>query len=224
MSGVGQSELGPVVVLGHQKGRTVEESRYHNFAMPNAAGSRKALRSMRHAQKFHMPLICLIDSPGARINSDAEEPDPAQILGLTLLTLAQLRVPTVAVLIGEGGSDSALTLGLADRMLMLEHAIYAAPGHTRDGTTRVRQIVPQELLEFGIVDEIIPEPTAGAHTDRQAVINHTVTCILRHLVELRREELPRLLHDRYARYRTIECFHDNRESVLLDSCESMLVF
>lgn len=218
LGGVGRTDLGPVVVMGHQKGRDTRENVRHNFGMPHPEGYRKALRLMRHAEKFNMPLVCFIDTPGAQPNLEAEARGQAQAIAECLLTLARLRVPIIAVVIGEGGSGGALAIGLADRILMLEHAMYsvAAPEASaailwRDATqaaeaARMMKVTAQDLNELGVIDEIVPEPLEGAHTDPDATITTTIAAVLRNLNDLRHRDPQELLWERYDRYRAIGSF------------------
>ncbi len=218
LGGVGRTALGPVVVMGHQKGRDTRENVRHNFGMPHPEGYRKALRLMRHAEKFAMPLVCFIDTPGAQPDMEAEARGQAQAIADCLITLARLRVPIIAIVIGEGGSGGALAIGLGDRILMLEHAIYsvAAPEASaailwRDAgqaaeAARMMKITAQDLSELGVIDEIVPEPTGGAHNDPQTMITTTIEAVTRNLDDLRCRDPQHLLWERYARYRAIGCF------------------
>ncbi|MBA3947459.1 MAG: acetyl-CoA carboxylase carboxyltransferase subunit alpha [Herpetosiphonaceae bacterium] len=218
LGGVGRTALGSVVVMGHQKGRDTRENVRHNFGMPHPEGYRKALRLMRHAEKFAMPLICFIDTPGAQPDLEAEARGQAQAIADCLLTLARLRVPIIAIVIGEGGSGGALAIGLGDRVLMLEHAIYsvAAPeasaailwhdaGQAAEAA-HMMKITAQDLSALGVIDEIVPEPSDGAHTDPEQMITTTLEAVMRNLHDLRCRDPQHLLWERYARYRTISCF------------------
>ena len=226
VGGVGQTPLGSVVVVGHQKGRTLKENVHHNFGMPHPEGFRKAQRLMRYAEKFGMPLICLLDTPGAQPSLQAEERGQAQAIAQSLLAMASLEVPIVAVVIGEGSSGGALALGIADRLLMLEHAIYAVASPEASAAILWRdaakaceaactmKITAQDLLEFGVIDEIIPEPAGGAHADPEATITATVAGIFHHLAELQSQERQQLVWDRYAKYRAIGQFRRAQELLL----------
>ncbi|MBM4125262.1 MAG: acetyl-CoA carboxylase carboxyltransferase subunit alpha, partial [Nitrospira sp.] len=159
-----------VLVLGHQKGKTLKERMQRNFGMPNPEGYRKALRLMRLAEKFKRPILTFIDTPGAYPGIGAEERGQAEAIARNLLVMSQLRVPIVSVVIGEGGSGGALALGVADRVLMLEHAIYSVispegcaailwddPAKAPDAATALK-MTATDLLELGVIDEVIPEP------------------------------------------------------------------
>ena len=169
-----------VMVIGHQKGHDTKENVLRRFGMARPEGHRKALRLMRHAEKFGIPVITLIDIPGADPSLVAEERGQAFSIAENLLAMSRLRVPIVSVIVGEGGSGGALALGLADRVLMLENAIYsvaspeaAASILWNDGArgpeaAEAMKITAPDLLGFGIIDAIIPEPPDGAHTDHAA--------------------------------------------------------
>lgn len=208
-----------VMVLGHQKGSDTRENLRRNFAMPRPEGYRKAVRLMRHAEKFGFPVLCLIDTPGAEPGVQSEERGQATAIAQSLQAMVQLRVPTVAAVIGEGGSGGALAIGVADRILMLENAVYAVAtpeacaailwkdaGKAPEAASMMRITAP-ELAAFGIVDEVVPEPPGGAHEDvgeAIATLGAAVTRALRGLRAQRREHgIEALLASRYAKYRHI---------------------
>lgn len=208
-----------VMVIGHQKGSDTRENLRRNFAMPRPEGYRKAVRLMRHAEKFGFPVLCLIDTPGAEPGVQSEERGQATAIAQSLQAMVQLRVPTVAAVIGEGGSGGALAIGVADRILMLENAVYAVAtpeacaailwkdaGKAPEAASMMRITAP-ELAAFGIVDEVVPEPPGGAHEDvgeAIATLGAAVTRALRGLRAQRREHgIEALLASRYAKYRHI---------------------
>ncbi len=213
--GVGRFENQSVVIIGHQKGNDTKENVRRNFGMPHPEGYRKAMRVMRHAEKFALPIICLIDTPGAHPSLAAEERGQAQAIAQNLVVMADLKVPIVAAVIGEGGSGGALAIGVADRLLMLEHAVYsvASPEASaailwRDSSkaseaARAMKITAQDLHGFGIVDEVVPEPEGGAHLDAATALADLSAAIRRHLAELLQLDLPALLEQRYNKYRVI---------------------
>jgi len=213
--GVGRFENQSVVIIGHQKGNDTKENVRRNFGMPHPEGYRKAMRVMRHAEKFALPIICLIDTPGAHPSLAAEERGQAQAIAQNLVVMADLKVPIVAAVIGEGGSGGALAIGVADRLLMLEHAVYsvASPEASaailwRDSSkaseaARAMKITAQDLHGFGIVDEVVPEPEGGAHLDAGTALADLSAAIRRHLAELLKLDLPALLAQRYNKYRVI---------------------
>jgi acetyl-CoA carboxylase carboxyl transferase subunit alpha len=222
VGGVAEFEGRSVVALGQQKGRDTKENIARNFGMPTPEGYRKALRLMQQAEKFGFPLICFIDTPGAYPGLQSEERSVAQAIAENLLVLSQLRVPIISVVIGEGGSGGALAIGLADRILMLENSIYsvASPEASasilwRDAAkaavaSSTMKITAPDLHSFGIIDEVIPEPPGGAHTDQSATMDAVRDVLLRHLSELEAGLYPndpsaieRLLAARYQKYRAI---------------------
>jgi len=208
-----------VMVIGHQKGRDTKENVLRRFGMARPEGYRKALRLMRQAEKFGMPVITLIDIPGADPSLAAEERGQAFAIAENLLAMTQLEVPFVSVIIGEGGSGGALALGVADRVLMLENAIYsvaspeaAASILWKDGgrgaeAAEAMKITAPDLLRFGVIDAIIPEPTGGAHTDPAASAEALREALVEHLAALEQRPINELLEQRAARYRGIGVFH-----------------
>jgi acetyl-CoA carboxylase carboxyl transferase subunit alpha len=170
----------PCVLIGHQKGRTTKQRMHRNFGMPKPEGFRKALRVMKFAEKFRRPIFTFIDSSGAYPGIDAEERGQAEAIAFNLREMAKLRVPVVVTVTGEGGSGGALAIGVGDQVLMLENAYYSviAPESCsailwRDGAhaeqaARALRLTALDLLEFGVIDQIVPEPPGGAHTDPAA--------------------------------------------------------
>ncbi|MCU0493113.1 MAG: acetyl-CoA carboxylase carboxyltransferase subunit alpha [Chloroflexaceae bacterium] len=209
-----------VMVIGHQKGRDTRENVRRNFGMPHPEGYRKALRLFQQAEKFGFPVICFIDTPGANPNKDSEERGQANAIAENILVMAGLKTPIIACLIGEGGSGGALALGVADRLLMLEHAVYsvASPeaaasilwrdaGRAPDAAQAMRITAP-DLLELGIADAIIPEPEGGAHNDALAMIGTVRAALQAQLAELQAQPTPLLLSKRYDKYRAIGEFEE----------------
>lgn len=226
IGGVASLQGRPVVVIGHQKGKDTRENLKRNFGMPKPEGYRKALRLFRYAEKFGMPLICFIDTPGAAPDRESEERGQANAIAECILTMADLRTPIVSVVIGEGGSGGALAIGVADRILMLENAIYSvvtpegcASILWRDASkapdaARAMRITAPDLLSLGIADQIVPEPAGGAHTDTvQAVesVSHAVSAALAAIIDT---PIAELLEQRYAKYRAIGAFHTEQERML----------
>ncbi|HEX2909573.1 MAG TPA: acetyl-CoA carboxylase carboxyltransferase subunit alpha [Chloroflexia bacterium] len=213
-----------VVFVGHQKGRDTRENLQRNFGMPGPEGYRKALRLFKLAEKFGLPLFCFIDTPGAYPGIHSEEQGVAQAIAQNLLSLADLRTPVISVVIGEGGSGGALAIGLSDRILMLENTIYsvASPeasaailwrdaGRAPQAATAMR-ITARELLGLGLVDEIIPEPNGGAHTDPSTCAERLRESLERNLAEVEKEiqaestnarGIDCLLTRRYHKFRSI---------------------
>jgi len=205
----------PVTVIGHRKGMTIEENMACNFGMPGPEGYRKALRAMQQAEKFGRPVITFIDTPGAYPGMEAEERGQGEAIAANLAEMSRLRVPVIAVITGEGNSGGALALGVADRMLMLENAYYAVLSPEgfasilwKDPARRgeacdVMKLTAGDLMEFGIVDEIIPEPVGGAQRDPQALYGKLKAAILSRLQELDALTADELIAQRYAKYRGI---------------------
>jgi acetyl-CoA carboxylase carboxyl transferase subunit alpha len=206
-----------IMALGHQKGRDTRSNLHRRFGMARPEGYRKATRLMRQAERLGVPVLTFVDIPGADPSLAAERGGQAFAIAETLLTLAQLRVPIVATIIGEGGSGGALALGLADRVLMLEHAIYsvaspeaAASILWQDGdrgreAAEALQITAADLLRFGVIDAIVPEPADGAHTDYRAAAETVRAFILAHLADLDTLSIDTLIARRAERYRDIGC-------------------
>ncbi|MEZ4499161.1 MAG: acetyl-CoA carboxylase carboxyltransferase subunit alpha [Thermomicrobiales bacterium] len=208
-----------IVVIGHQKGGDTRENIRRNFGMVRPEGYRKAERLMRHAEKFGIPVVTFIDTPGAEPGIGSEERGQGTAIAESLLTMAELKTPVVAVIIGEGGSGGALAIGMADRMLMLENAVYAVAspeacaailwkdaGKAPQAAETMR-ITAEDLLSFGIVDEVIPEPVP-AHENAQGTINAVGEAVQRSLAELMEivdqpSGLDRLMEQRYERFRRI---------------------
>ena len=217
----GLAQLGgrTVLVLGHQKGRDTRENIARNFGMVRPEGYRKAERLMRHAEKFGIPVVSLIDTPGAEPGIGSEERGQGTAIAESLLTMSGLRTPTVAVVIGEGGSGGALAIGMADRMLMLENAVYAVASpeacaailwkdsaRAPDAAATMR-VTADDLYGFGLMDEIVPEPVP-AHERPRDVIRATGEAVRRHLAELTAlveepDGMDRLIAARDAKFRRI---------------------
>ncbi|HEY7974580.1 MAG TPA: acetyl-CoA carboxylase carboxyltransferase subunit alpha [Ktedonobacterales bacterium] len=204
-----------VVVMGHQKGRDLKEREECNFGMAHPEGYRKALRLFRYAERFGLPVITLIDTTGAYPGLGDEERGISQAIAENLLVMASLRTPIICVVIGEGGSGGALGIGVGDRVLMLENAVYtvAAPEAAASIIWRDNAFAPDaalamkitapDLLEFGIVDSVIPEPLGGAHRDYEAAGAALKAALLKNLGELRGLAVETLLDQRYQRFRRI---------------------
>lgn len=205
----------PVMVIGHQKGKTLKERMQRNFGMPNPEGYRKALRLMRLAEKFNRPIISFIDTPGAYPGIGAEERGQAEAIARNLLAMSQLTVPIISVVIGEGGSGGALALGVSDQILMLEHAIYSVISPEGcaailwDDPTKVQnaasalKMTASDLLALGVIDEIIPEPLGGAHRDPKTACALVGKAVANHLFGLLDLPVKDLLARREQKYRRI---------------------
>lgn len=204
-----------VMVIGMQKGRDTRENVERNFGMPHPEGYRKAERLMRQAERLGLPVVALIDVPGANAGLSDEERGQAEAIASCIATMLALRVPTLSVVIGEGGSGGALAIAVADRILMLEHAILtvASPEaaaailwHDASKAPEAAQnmkITAQDLSDLRLVDEIVPEPVGGAHRDHQAAAKALSDVLVRTLEELERVSIDDLLAERYHKYRDI---------------------
>jgi len=204
-----------IMVLGHQKGRGTKENLLRNFGCAHPEGYRKALRLMQLAEKFNLPILVFIDTPGAYPGVGAEERGQAQAIALNLREMSQIRSPILVVIIGEGGSGGALGIGIGDRILILENAYYSVISPEgcasilwRDSTkapeaAEALKLTAFDLLELGVVDEVIKEPLGGAHTAPQQMAETLKEAILRHFKELLKVPLETLLEKRYEKYRCI---------------------
>ncbi len=201
-----------VMVIGHQKGRGIKENVRRNFGMAHPEGYRKALRLMQQAEKFGRPVVIFIDTPGAYHGLGSEERGVAQAIAMNLREMVRLKVPLVSVVIGEGGSGGALGLGVTDRILMLEHSIYSVISpegcaailwHSRDFKAEAAaalKITSKDLVALGVADEIIPEPSGGAHSDWDAAAASVKKALESALDELGRIKTDRLRKTRWAKY------------------------
>lgn len=214
VGGWARFEQKPVVVIGHQKGRDTKENLRRNFGMPHPEGYRKALRLMQMAERFHVPVITLIDTPGAWAGLGAEERGQAEAIARNLEAMAILKTPIVAAVIGEGGSGGALALGVADRILMFENAIYSVispegcaailwqDASQKERAAEALKLTARDHYELGVIDEIVPEPAGGAHADPEQAARALGTALGKHLRELERltpEELVRQRTEKYLK-------------------------
>ncbi|HET7551821.1 MAG TPA: acetyl-CoA carboxylase carboxyltransferase subunit alpha [Gemmatimonadaceae bacterium] len=204
-----------VMVIGQQRGRDTKENLKRNFGMPHPEGYRKALRLMKLAEKFHVPVITLIDTTGAWAGLGAEERGQSEAIASNLLEMSRLEVPVIATVIGEGGSGGALALGVADRVLMFENSVYSVisvegcaailwkdgkSAEMKERAASAMRITAQELLELGVIDEIIPEPPGGAHADHEAAARSLQEALVRNLDGLRRYKPDKLVRRRREKY------------------------
>lgn len=208
----------PVMVIGHQKGRDTKENLRRNFGMPHPEGYRKALRLMHVAQRFGAPVVTLIDTPGAYPGLGAEERGQAEAIAHNLEEMAALRIPFIAVVIGEGGSGGALALGVADRLLMLENSIYSVispegcaailwnDAGQKERAAEALKLTAQDLFELGVIDQIIPEPPGGAHTDPDGAATALGAALETHLADLAALQPDERIQKRADKYRKIGQF------------------
>ena len=212
VAGFGWIEGNPVMVIGQQKGRDTKQKILRNFGMPKPEGYRKALRLMKLAEKFQRPILCLIDTPGAYPGVDAEERGQAEAIARNLLEMAKLEVPVVAVVIGEGGSGGALALGVADRVLMMENAIYSVISPEgcasilwKDASQAPKaaaalKLTAPHLLELGVIDGIVKEPLGGAHSNFDAAAVALKDAIIEAFSELSELSADQLVEERYQKF------------------------
>jgi acetyl-CoA carboxylase carboxyl transferase subunit alpha len=211
VGGLARLEGRPVVVVGHQKGRDTREKVRRNFGMPRPEGYRKAMRLMNLAERFHLPLITLIDTPGAYPGVGAEERGQSEAIARNLYVMAKLRTPIISVVIGEGGSGGALAIGVCDRLLMLQYATYSVISpegcasilwRSADKASEAAQamgITADSLNRLGLVDEIVPEPLGGAHREPEAMIKTLRSALVSTLNKVGAVPIERLLEQRYDR-------------------------
>ncbi len=209
-----------VMVIGHQKGRDTKENLRRNFGSAHPEGYRKALRLMKLAEKFDIPVVTLIDTPGAYPGIGAEERNIAEAIAYNLREMMMLRVPVVAVIIGEGGSGGALGIGVADRVLMMENAYYSVISpegcaailwkdrkYATEAASALK-LSAADLLELKIIDELVPEPMGGAHHDHVAAASNLKKAVIKHLHELESVDKDELLERRYEKFRSYGEFRD----------------
>ena len=219
----GFARLGPhkVMVIGTQKGRETKENIMRNFGSAHPEGYRKALRLMKMADKFSLPIITLIDTAGAYPGIGAEERHIAEAIAVNLREMMLLNVPIIAVIIGEGGSGGALGIGVADRVLILENAYYSVISPEgcaailwKDRAAAAKaaeslKITARDLLELNLADEVVPEPLGGAHNYPAVTAQTLKDILIRDLEELKKLPIPELLKLRYCKFRTYGHFEEN---------------
>jgi acetyl-CoA carboxylase carboxyl transferase subunit alpha len=220
VAGLGRFEGQSVVVLGHQKGRDTRENIQRNFGMPHPEGYRKALRLMKFAEKFRKPIFTLIDTPGAYPGLGAEERGQAEAIARNLREMAGLRVPIIAVVTGEGGSGGALAIGVGDRVLMLEYAVYSVispegcaailwgEGSKAPEAAEIMRITAPDLLRLGVIDGIVPEPVGGAHRNWEETAANLRQALRDSLWELKSKSPEDLIRERYEKFRKIGVFEE----------------
>ena len=213
--GLAQYKEKPVAVIGHQKGRDTKQKIYRNFGMPKPEGYRKALRVMRMAEKFRMPIVTFVDTPGAYPGLDAEERGQAEAIAFNLREMAAIRTPIVVNVTGEGGSGGALAIAIGDRVNMLEHSVYSVispegcasilwrdAARAEEAATAMKITAP-DLAGFGLVDEIVREPEGGAHSDWDALFRAFDAVLDRQLKELLAVPVEALVAARYDKFRAM---------------------
>ena len=215
VGGIAELDGRPVVVVAQQKGASTEENIQRNFGMPHPEGYRKAIRLYRLAERFHLPLVTLIDTPGAYPGPEAEERGQAEAIARSIETMTRLRTPIVAVVVGEGGSGGALALGVGDVVLALENAIYSVispegcaailwrSASEAERAAKALKLAGPDLLELGVVDGLIPEPKGGAQNDHETTAASVKAAMVSQLERLSRLTVSDLLAVRYERFRRI---------------------
>ena len=214
VSGLARLEGRPVAVIGHQKGRDVKERLHRNYGMPRPEGYRKAMRIMQLAERFHLPVLTFIDTPGAYPGIGAEERGQSEAIARNLELMSQLRTPIISTVIGEGGSGGALAIGVADRLIMLEYSTYSVISpegcasilwKSSDKAAEAAEamgITASRMREAGVADEILAEPLGGAHRDHAAAAESVKDAIVRFLKDLSALDAGALLAQRQARIRS----------------------
>ena len=221
IGGLAKIDGKPVMIIGIQKGRNTKENLEYNFGMPQPQGYRKALRLMHHANKFNIPVVTLIDTPGAYPGIKAEETGQGAAIAVNLREMYKLSVPIIAIITGEGCSGGALGLAVADKVMMLEHAYYTVISPEgcasilwRDAArfadaAEALKITSKDLLELDIIDEEIKEPIGGAHTNHEETANNMKIAILNALRDLSKLPVDKLREARYAKFRAMGRFIEN---------------
>ncbi|MCS7258719.1 MAG: acetyl-CoA carboxylase carboxyltransferase subunit alpha [candidate division WOR-3 bacterium] len=217
---VSDSKYLSVVIIGTQKGRETKEKIFRNFGMPHPEGYRKALRLMKLAEKFNLPVVTLVDTPGAYPGVGAEERGQAEAIAKNLREMAKLEVPIIAIITGEGGSGGALALAVGNRILMMEYAIYSVispegcasilwrdPEKAPEAAEALK-LTAQDLYQFGIIDEIIPEPLGGAHHDYHLAAQYIKNSIIKNLSELQNLSPEELVNQRIEKFRSFGIYFE----------------
>ncbi len=215
VSGIAKLADYRVVIIAEQKGRDTKEKISRNFGMPHPEGYRKAMRIMKLAEKFGLPLITMVDTPGAYPGVGAEERGQAEAIARNLFSLATLEIPIIVIILGEGGSGGALAIALGDRILMLENSIYSVISPEgcasilwRDAArnkeaAEALKITAEDLKKLGVIDEIIPEPVGGAHIDVAKTVDNIKSAIIKNLMELKKIPIDKLISSRIEKFRNI---------------------
>ncbi|GIP20933.1 MULTISPECIES: acetyl-CoA carboxylase carboxyltransferase subunit alpha [Paenibacillus] len=218
VGGIAKLNDTPVTVLGQQRGKDTKDNIARFFGSPHPEGFRKALRLMQQAEKFGRPIVTFIDTKGAYPGITAEERGQSEAIARNLRDMASLRVPVICVVIGEGGSGGALALGVGNRVLMLENAIYSAispngaasilwkDASKADQAAEAMKITAEDLLEMEVIEEIVPEPKGGAHKDYEQTAHSIKEAVVRHLEELKSKSADELREERYQKFRKIGKF------------------
>ncbi len=209
-----------VIAVGTEKGRSLRDKQQCNFGMPQPEGYRKALRLFKHAEKFGLPVVTLIDTPGAYPGMAAEEHNQAEAIAVNLFELSGLKVPVIAIVTGEGGSGGALAVGVANRILMMEHSVYSVispegcasilwrSADKRDDAAKAMKITAREILDLGVIDEVIEEPLGGAHHDYDLAAANAKKAVIKQLEKLLSLSGDAVRADRQKKFRDMGTFHE----------------
>ncbi len=211
IGGIGRLDGRPMMFIGHQKGRDTKERVRRNYGMPKPEGYRKAQRLMKMAEKFSLPVITFIDTPGAYPGVGAEERGQSEAIAYSLFLMARLKTPIISVVIGEGGSGGALAIGVSDRLLMLQYSVYSVispegcasilwkSAEKAEEAAEAMRITADSLSEFGLVDQVLPEPLGAAHRDPAATAEVIRSAVAKHLADIDQLDIDQLLEQRQRR-------------------------
>lgn len=223
-TGWAKLDMFKVMVIGHEKGKTTKERLACNYGCAHPEGYRKAMAKAKLAAKFHLPIICLIDTPGAYPGIGAEERGQAQVIAESMFLMSQLPTPIICVVIGEGGSGGALAIGVGDRVAMLEHAYYSVISpegcagilwkdrQYKEEAARALKMTSKDLIQLGLVDHVIPEPLGGAHRDPFQMASRLKLYLRNTLKELMSIPIPELLEARYQKFRRLGVYLELNEA------------
>ena len=221
IGGIGRLDGRPVMFIGHQKGRDTKERVRRNYGMPKPEGYRKAQRLMKLAEKFSMPIVTFIDTPGAYPGVGAEERGQSEAIAYSLFLMARLKTPIISVVIGEGGSGGALAIGVGDRLLMLQYSVYSVispegcasilwkSAEKAEEAAEAMRITAESLSEFGLIDEVLPEPLGAAHRDPAAMAEVIRNALQKYLTDIDNLEIEQLLEQRQQRIAGFGQFQEN---------------
>ncbi|CAI8188871.1 MAG: Acetyl-coenzyme A carboxylase carboxyl transferase subunit alpha [Bacteroidia bacterium] len=220
VGGLAQIDNINVMIIGQQKGRTTKQRQYRNFGMPNPEGYRKAMRLMQMAEKFNLPVICLIDTPGAFPGLEAEERGQGEAIAKNLMVMSTLKVPIICVVIGEGASGGALGIGVGDRVLMLENTWYSVISPEscssilwrswdyKEKAAEALNLTADQMLKNKLIDGIIPEPFGGAHNNPEVMSKTLKSELKKHIKELMELKAPKLVSDRIKKFSKMGSYSD----------------